>query len=119
MQPRAVTPAAERAEIMATIAANLQAVQARIAQAAIDAQRVPDSVQLLAVSKTQGAAHVNEAWRCGQRAFGENSVQEALGKMRELEHLDISVRCRAINRGPSLKNFPGCTALIAKKLRSA
>ena len=89
MQPHAVTPAAERAEIMTKIAVNLQAVQARIAQAAIDAQRVPDSVQLLAVSKTQGAAHVNEAWRCGQRAFGENSVQEALGKMRELEHLDI------------------------------
>ncbi len=74
---------------MDTIAANLQAVNARIAQAAANANRVPTDVRLLAVSKTCGAERIAAAWRCGQRAFGENSVQEAVHKMRELEHLDI------------------------------
>jgi PLP dependent protein len=74
---------------MATIAANLQAVHDRIARAAAAAKRAPDSVRLLAVSKTFGAPHVAAAWEAGQRAFGENFVQEALDKMRALVHLDI------------------------------
>ena len=69
---------------MATIADNLQAVHARIAHAAALAGRPPDGIRLLAVSKTFGAAQVSEAWHAGQRAFGENFVQEALDKMREL-----------------------------------
>jgi len=82
-------PATERAEIMATIAANLQAVHARIARAAAEVKRAPESVQLLAVSKTCAAALISDAWHSGQRAFGENSVQEAVAKMRELGDLDI------------------------------
>ncbi len=74
---------------MATIAANLQAVHARIARAAQAANRLPEDIRLLAVSKTFGASLVAEAWREGQRAFGENFVQEAVDKARELAHLDI------------------------------
>ncbi|MDH5344043.1 MAG: YggS family pyridoxal phosphate-dependent enzyme [Betaproteobacteria bacterium] len=74
---------------MATIAANLQAVRARIAQAATVANRAPDSVRLLAVSKTCDAACIAEARACGQMAFGENFVQEAVGKIRELDRADI------------------------------
>ncbi len=74
---------------MAIIAANLQAVRERIARAARAANRTPESVRLLAVSKTCGAAQVESAWQAGQRAFGENFVQEALDKARELAHLDI------------------------------
>ncbi len=74
---------------MTIIVANLQAVRRRIASAATAAKRMPESVSLLAVSKTCGAAQVIETWQAGQRAFGENFVQEALDKARELTHLDI------------------------------
>jgi pyridoxal phosphate enzyme (YggS family) len=66
---------------MRSIHDNLQAVQARIARAAAAAGRDPRSVTLLAVSKTHPAALVEEALAAGQRAFGENYVQEAVEKM--------------------------------------
>jgi len=66
---------------MATIADNLQGVKARIARAAQAAGRDPAAVTLLAVSKTHAATRVDEAKTAGQRAFGENYVQEALAKM--------------------------------------
>lgn len=44
---------------------------------------------LVAVSKTQSAAAVRELWALGQRVFGENYVQEALGKMQELADCPI------------------------------
>jgi len=66
---------------MGAIDGNLQAVRERIARAAQAAGRDPRSVTLLAVSKTHPAALVEEALAAGQRAFGENYVQEALEKM--------------------------------------
>jgi pyridoxal phosphate enzyme (YggS family) len=72
---------------MTTIAANLQAVRARIAAACIAAGRPLESVRLLAVSKTWPAASVREAIAAGQRAFGENYVQEAIDKKAELASL--------------------------------
>lgn len=66
------------------IPANLQAVRARIAQACARAGRQPDSVRLLAVSKTFGAEAVQQAWQAGQRAFGENYVQEGVEKVLRL-----------------------------------
>ncbi len=74
---------------MATIAENLQAVHGRIARAAAAANRAPDGVKLLAVSKTFGSDAVLAAWQAGQRAFGENFVQEGAAKITELSHLDI------------------------------
>jgi pyridoxal phosphate enzyme (YggS family) len=62
------------------ISANLAAVRARIAAAAEAAGRAPDSVELVAVSKTHPAAAVREALFAGHRAFGENRVQEAQAK---------------------------------------
>jgi pyridoxal phosphate enzyme (YggS family) len=53
----------------------------RIEAAARAAGRDPRAVTLLAVSKTHAAARVKEAAAAGQRAFGENYVQEALEKM--------------------------------------
>jgi pyridoxal phosphate enzyme (YggS family) len=66
---------------MRSIHDNLQAVRERIARAATAAGRRPESVTLVAVSKTHGAPLVAEASAAGQRAFGENYVQEALDKM--------------------------------------
>ncbi len=74
---------------MATIAVNLQAVRARIARAAGAANRPPEDICLLAVSKTLGAALVHEAWCAEQHAFGENFVQEAIDKARELANPNI------------------------------
>lgn len=65
---------------MSAIAANLKAVRAAIAEAATAAGRSPESVNLVAVSKTQPAEAVAEALSAGQRMFGENRVQEAKGK---------------------------------------
>ena len=64
-----------------------QATRQRIEGAARAAGRSPDSVQLLAVSKTFPAAAVRALYALGQRAFGENYVQEALAKREELRDL--------------------------------
>src|SRR5437762_1877989 len=73
--------------IMATIAANIQQVRARIATACAAAQRPVQSVTLLAVSKTFGPEAVREAVAAGERRFGENYVQEAVDKMAALADL--------------------------------
>jgi PLP dependent protein len=64
-----------------------QAVRSRIALAARRAGRDPATVALLAVSKGQPAAAVRAAYALGQRAFGENYVQECLAKARLLAEL--------------------------------
>lgn len=74
---------------MVTIAANLQAVHARIAQAARAAGRAPGDVMLLAVSKTFPAEHIAQAHAAGQRAFGENYAQEAVEKITRLAGLHL------------------------------
>ncbi|NTV68937.1 MAG: YggS family pyridoxal phosphate-dependent enzyme [Azonexaceae bacterium] len=66
---------------MSAIADNLQAVQARISDAAALAGRSPESIRLLAVSKTWPLSSVIEAANAGQRAFGENYVQEGIDKL--------------------------------------
>ncbi len=68
----------------ANLQANLQALHERITKAARAAGRDPSSVRLLAVSKTFPAAVIAQAAHAGQRAFGENHVQEAVAKMDEL-----------------------------------
>jgi PLP dependent protein len=75
---------------MNNIEKNLGDIRARIAAAAAACDRDPDSVLLLAVSKKKPAADIRRAYRSGQRAFGENYLQEALQKIQELEDLDIS-----------------------------
>ncbi len=66
---------------MSAIADNLQAVQARISKAAAAVGRSPESVRLLAVSKTWPLSCVVDAAAAGQRAFGENYVQEGIDKI--------------------------------------
>jgi PLP dependent protein len=61
-----------------------QAVDARIARACEAANRPRNTVRLLAVSKTFPPAAVRAVHALGQSAFGENYVQEAVGKMEAL-----------------------------------
>jgi pyridoxal phosphate enzyme (YggS family) len=66
------------------VAERLRAVRGRIERAARAAGRSPDEVRLIAISKTVAAARIAEAARAGQRAFGENRVQEAAAKLPEV-----------------------------------
>ena len=72
---------------MGSIADNLQDVKRRIAAGCAEAGRNANTVTLLAVSKTFAAEAVREAHDAGQRAFGENHVQEALAKIGALADL--------------------------------
>lgn len=63
-----------------SISARLDQVRQAIAAVARDASRPPDSVSLIAVSKTFGSDAVLAAADAGQRMFGENYLQEALDK---------------------------------------
>lgn len=63
-----------------SISENLAVVRERIAAAARRAGRSPSEIALMAVSKTQPAELIREAYAAGQRLFGENRVQEFSGK---------------------------------------
>ena len=78
---------------MTTIARNLQDVRARIATACQLAGRNVEDVTLLAVSKTFGAEAVRAAAGAGQRAFGENYVQEGIDKIAQLRDLALEWHC--------------------------
>jgi pyridoxal phosphate enzyme (YggS family) len=69
--------------------AKLAEVRGRIEAAARVAGRDPSAVRLLAVSKQQPAAAIRAAFEAGQLEFGENYLQEALPKIRELAALPI------------------------------
>ncbi|SCZ36874.1 MULTISPECIES: YggS family pyridoxal phosphate-dependent enzyme [Pseudomonas] len=74
---------------MSTIADNILQVSSRIHAATAAAGRDENSVQLLAVSKTKPAQALREAYAAGLRDFGENYLQEALGKQLELADLPL------------------------------
>ena len=69
---------------MTTIASKLQSVHAQMTNACQKCGRQPTDVALLAVSKTFPAQAVREAALAGQRAFGENYIQEAVDKITAL-----------------------------------
>jgi len=93
-----------RPRIMSSIAQHLQQVQQQIARAAEKAGRDPASVRLLAVSKTFGPEAVREAVQAGQRAFGENYLQEALDKMAAMPALAPGVALEWHFIGPIQSN---------------
>ena len=75
---------------MQNIENNLAQIRARIDAAASAAGRDPASVLLLAVSKKKPVEDIRIAYAAGQRAFGENYLQEAMQKIDALAELDIS-----------------------------
>jgi len=103
---------------MGSIGSNLQEVKRRIAAACAAAGRganiltqtadfgAPPGVTLLAVSKTFGADAVLEAHAAGQRAFGENYVQEALDKIAALADLRPRIEWHLIGPLQSNKTRP-------------
>ena len=96
---------------MTTIANNIQQVLGRMAQACQAAGRSPDSVALLAVSKTFGPAAVAEAVAAGQRDFGENYLQEGVDKIAALRAALPTIALRWHCIGPIQSNK---TRLVAE-----
>lgn len=71
------------------MAVSLQDILKQIRDAEIKAHRPPHSVQILAASKQQSTTVIESLYQQGQRAFGENYLQEALIKQEALKHLAI------------------------------
>ncbi|SHF47252.1 hypothetical protein SAMN02745206_02059 [Desulfacinum infernum DSM 9756] len=74
---------------MDAIRENLQRIRDRIRNACGRADRDPGSVRLIAVSKTVAPERIRQAAAVGLNVFGENYVQEALGKMDSLGDLNL------------------------------
>lgn len=91
---------------MGSIGSNLQEVQDRIATTCEREGRGANEVTLLAVSKTFPAGAVREAHAAGQRAFGENYVQEALDKIAALADLRPQLEWHLIGPLQSNKTRP-------------
>ncbi len=70
-----------------SIAANISLVKERIAAAAGRAGRSADDIALMAVTKTQSAERIRQAYDAGQRLFGENRVQDFAAKAGTLQDL--------------------------------
>ena len=93
---------------MTTIAVRLQDIRRRIETAAAESGRRGSDVALLAVSKTFPASYIEEAYRGGQKAFGESYAQEGVRKITTLAHLPLEWHFI----GPIQSNK---TALIAER----
>ena len=69
----------------------LEQVRERVAEAVLRAGRAPEKITIVAVSKIKPAADILEAYRAGQRHFGENYVQEFQAKKEQLGELPGAV----------------------------
>ncbi len=77
-------------ELDRTVAANLHRIRKCIARAAEVADRRPEEVTLVAVSKMQPVEAIRAAYAAGVRHFGENRVQECAAKRPHLADLAIT-----------------------------
>ena len=75
---------------MIRVTENLALIRNLLATAATGADRDPDSISLLAVSKKQPLEKIVEAAAAGQRDFGENFVQEGLDKIQAASNADLA-----------------------------
>ncbi len=76
-------------ETMPSISENISTIRAQVAKTAHKYGRNENDIKLLAVSKKQSIAKLQEAYAAGQREFGENYVQEAVEKIAELKMPDL------------------------------
>ncbi|MDR9466951.1 YggS family pyridoxal phosphate-dependent enzyme [Marinospirillum sp.] len=75
--------------LQSVIAQHIAKVRQQVEQACHKFARNPIQVKILAVSKKQPATAIREAAATGQKAFGENYLQEGLQKQQELADLDL------------------------------
>lgn len=86
-----------------TAVTRLADIQSRIARAAGIADRRPDAVTLIAVSKTHDADTIQPLIEAGQRVFGENRVQEAVAKWPALKAAYADIRLHLVGQLQSNK----------------
>lgn len=96
---------------MSPLADNLAAIQSRIRQACQAADRAPDTVRLVAVSKLHPAALIAEAAEAGQLLFGENYVQELFDKAHLLA-LPLEWHMIGHLQSNKVKFLPGIVSMI-------
>ncbi len=95
---------------MPAIAEQLKNIRQKMGLAAKQAGRDPSSIDLIAVSKGQGAELVREAMKSGQDYFGENRVQEAQNKFTKLRPLHAPLKLHLI--GPLQTNKAEAAVLL-------
>jgi hypothetical protein len=114
--------------VLMSIAANLADIHERMARAAKKAGRNPDDIALMAVTKTQPAERILEAYEAGQRLFGENRVQEfgekfdALAKLQDAKfhmigHLQSNKAAKAVEIFHAVDSVD--SAKLAERLNAA
>lgn len=93
---------------MTSIKQNIHQITLQIENSIQNCGRRPNSVQLLAVSKTKPIELLEQAINIGQRAFGENYVQEGVEKVQyfQLHHADIQLEWHFIGPIQSNKTRP-------------
>jgi len=94
-----------------SIATNLKHIEERIRNAAKRVNRNPDSISLVAVSKTQPVEAIKSALEAGQHIFGENYVQEFLEKSQSLAE-DVDWHFIGSLQSNKVKYIVGLTSLI-------
>ena len=67
----------------------IKRLQIKVNQAAKEANRSPDEIKILAISKGQDSSRIRNLFELGQIRFGENYLQEAKMKQEQLKSLDI------------------------------
>lgn len=98
--------------IQTSIAANLEQVRARIREAALRSDRDPESIRLVAVTKTVSVERIREAIGLGLRTFGENRVQEALPKLEALASEDCEWHLIGHLQRNKIKDIQGRFAMV-------
>src|SRR5215471_557097 len=106
---------------MMSIAENIAQVRARIARAAARVRRNPDSIALMAVSKTVEPARIREAAQAGIRVFGENRVQEFAEKFPDRQdrrdaEWHLIGHLQSNKAGKAMELFDGIDSLDSLKL---
>ncbi|MCL2825084.1 MAG: YggS family pyridoxal phosphate-dependent enzyme [Polyangiaceae bacterium] len=96
-----------------SIGQRLELVRGRVVAASLRVGRDPSDVSLIAVSKTQSADAIREAYEAGQRDFGENYVQELVAKANSLKDL-VDIRWHLIGHLQSnkVKHVVGLVSVI-------
>ena len=91
---------------MSAIVENLSAVKNHLEELSVQAGRARDAVQLIVVSKTRSLEEVSQVVNAGHRAFGENTVQDALTKIPFLDYPDIEWHFIGHLQSKKVKHIP-------------
>ncbi len=90
-----------------SISDNLAAVKLDIDDIAARSGRSADDISLIAVSKTRSLEEVKRAIDAGQKNFGENTIQDALTKIPELEGRDLQWHFIGHLQSKKARQIPG------------